>query len=98
MTQHSMRVRVEKKCGVVDPVSLGHRWMLGVIENHALSLSLFLCIAGLGVCAWGVSPGLNEMIHLESFPSDAFRWQVRHCIFSCSYTCSHITVVFGECG
>eukprot|EP00041_Stephanoeca_diplocostata_P039356 m.1618071 g.1618071 ORF g.1618071 m.1618071 type:complete len:1536 (+) comp25376_c1_seq1:138-4745(+) len=54
----------------------GRPWMLGVIENHALSLSLFLCIAGLGVCAWGVSPALNEMIHLEAFPSDDFRWQV----------------------
>ena len=27
-------------------------------------------------CAWGVRPELNELIHLEAFPDDAFRWQV----------------------
>eukprot|EP00038_Savillea_parva_P008274 m.175862 g.175862 ORF g.175862 m.175862 type:complete len:1518 (-) comp14065_c0_seq1:304-4857(-) len=54
----------------------GRPWMLGVIENHYLSLSLFLSVAGLVVCSWGLSPGLNELIHLEPFPDDAFRWKV----------------------
>ena len=54
----------------------GRPWMKGVIENHALCLSLFITIAALIVCAWGVSPQLNTLIHLEEFPDDAFRWQV----------------------
>ena len=54
----------------------GRPWMLGVTENHALALSLFLTIAGLITCAWGISPEVNRMIHLEDFPDDGFRYQV----------------------
>lgn len=54
----------------------GRPWMLGVIENHYLSMSLFMSIAGLIVCSWGLAPGLNELIHLEPFPDDDFRWTV----------------------
>lgn len=54
----------------------GRPWMLGVIENHALCLSLFLSVAGLWACAWGISPTMNELIHLAPFPDDEFRWTV----------------------
>jgi len=54
----------------------GRPWMKGVMENHALCLSLFITIAALMVFAWGISPELNKLIHLEEFPDDEFRWQV----------------------
>merc|ERR550537_1578707 len=54
----------------------GRPWMKGLLENHALFLSVFLCIAGVAACAWGFSPELNSLIHLEPFPDDSFRWQV----------------------
>ena len=54
----------------------GRPWMMGLLENHPLFLSVFLCIAGVAACAWGMSPQLNGLIHLEPFPDDAFRWQV----------------------
>jgi len=54
----------------------GRPWMLGVIENHALFGSLFLCIGGLIFAAWEFSPDLNRLIHLAPFPDDAFRWQI----------------------
>jgi len=54
----------------------GRPWMKGIVENHALCLSLFITIAGLFVLAWGISPELNTLIHLEEFPDDEFRWKV----------------------
>jgi len=54
----------------------GRPWMLGIVENHALFLSLFMCIGALVFCTWEVSPELNRLIHLESFPNDEFRWNI----------------------
>jgi len=54
----------------------GRPWMKGILENHPLFLSVFLCVAGVAGCAWGISPQINELIHLAPFPDDAFRWQV----------------------
>jgi len=54
----------------------GRPWMIGMTENHPLFLSIFACIAGVGACAWQVSPQLNELIHLKAFPDDSFRYQV----------------------
>ena len=54
----------------------GRPWMKGVTENHALFLSVVACVAGCAACAWGVFPKLNEMIHLEPFPDDDFRFRV----------------------
>eukprot|EP00616_Rhizochromulina_sp_CCMP1243_P017602 CAMPEP_0119000990 /NCGR_PEP_ID=MMETSP1173-20130426/64353_1 /TAXON_ID=1034831 /ORGANISM="Rhizochromulina marina cf, Strain CCMP1243" /LENGTH=1550 /DNA_ID=CAMNT_0006952493 /DNA_START=19 /DNA_END=4671 /DNA_ORIENTATION=+ len=54
----------------------GRPWMKGILENHPLFLSVFLCVAGVAGCAWGISPQVNELIHLAPFPDDAFRWQV----------------------
>merc|ERR1711990_253950 len=53
----------------------GRPWMKGLLENHALFLSLFVCIAGVAGCAWGISPTFNAMIHLHEFPNDEFRWK-----------------------
>jgi cation-transporting ATPase 13A1 len=50
--------------------------MKGILENHPLFLSVFLCVAGVAGCAWGVRPELNGLLHLEAFPDDAFRWKV----------------------
>ena len=50
--------------------------MKGVMENHPLFLSLFLCVAGVAACAWAISPEVNKMVHLYPFPDDSFRWHV----------------------
>ena len=54
----------------------GRPWMKGIMENHALFLSVAITVAGCGACAWGISPQLNTAIHLEPFPDDAFRWRI----------------------
>lgn len=54
----------------------GRPWMKGLLENHALFLSVFLCAAGVAVCAWAVNPQLNGLIHLAEFPDDDFRLEV----------------------
>jgi len=54
----------------------GRPWMKGLLENHPLFLSVFLCVAGVAACAWGMSPELNNLIHLAPFPDDVFRWKV----------------------
>jgi cation-transporting ATPase 13A1 len=54
----------------------GRPWMLGVVENHALFLSLFVSIGALVFAAWEFSPQMNRLIHLEPFPNDEFRWKI----------------------
>ena len=54
----------------------GRPWMKGLLENHSLFLSIFLCVALVATCAWGVFPEINAMVHLAPFPDDSFRWQV----------------------
>ena len=54
----------------------GRPWMKGLLENHALFLSLFLSVAGVVLCAWNVFPAGNAMIHLAPFPDDGFRWTI----------------------
>lgn len=34
----------------------GRPWMKGISENHPLFLSVFACVAGCAVCAWGAFP------------------------------------------
>ena len=31
-------------------------------ENHGLFLSVFICLLGVGLCAWGVFPAINAMV------------------------------------
>eukprot|EP00668_Euglena_longa_P046059 GGOE01061743.1.p1 GENE.GGOE01061743.1~~GGOE01061743.1.p1 ORF type:complete len:525 (+),score=172.97 GGOE01061743.1:212-1576(+) len=54
----------------------GRPWMKGILENHPLFLSLFICVAGVAACAWAVVPEFNALIHLDEFPDDQFRWTV----------------------
>merc|ERR1712196_318065 len=48
----------------------GRPWMKGLLENQPLFLSLFLCIAMVYVCAWGLIPYLNELLNLVIVPED----------------------------
>ena len=50
--------------------------MKGMLENHFLFLSVFLCIGGVVAASWEFFPMLNEMIQLTHFPNDTFRYQV----------------------
>ena len=34
----------------------GRPWMVGVLENHPLFLSIFACIGGVAFCSWEVRP------------------------------------------
>eukprot|EP00940_MAST-03C_sp_MAST-3C-sp2_P002306 g2306.t1 len=54
----------------------GRPWMKGMLENHALFMSVFICVAGVAACAWGMFPEANTMLHLAAFPTDEFRWKV----------------------
>lgn len=54
----------------------GRPWMKGLLENHPLFLSVFLCIGGVIVAAWEIVPQVNELIQLAPFPDDAFRYKV----------------------
>ncbi|CAK8999902.1 Endoplasmic reticulum transmembrane helix translocase (Complexed with DOR1 protein 1) (Endoplasmic reticulum P5A-ATPase) (Sensitivity to the P.farinosa killer toxin protein 1) [Durusdinium trenchii] len=54
----------------------GRPWMLGILENHALFLSLFVCIGALVFAAWEFLPQANRLIHLEPFPDDEFRFKI----------------------
>ena len=50
--------------------------MKGMLENHPLFLSVFLCVGGVIVASWEMAPQLNEMIQLAPFPNDAYRYKV----------------------
>jgi manganese-transporting P-type ATPase len=54
----------------------GRPWMKGMMENHPLFLSVFVCIAGVVVAAWELFPTGNDLIQLTPFPDDLFRYQV----------------------
>ena len=54
----------------------GRPWMKGILENHALFLSVFLCVGGVVVASWEMVPQLNEIIQLAPFPDDTFRYKV----------------------
>lgn len=54
----------------------GRPWMKGMLENHALFLSVFLCVGGVVVASWEMIPQLNELIQLAPFPDDVFRYKV----------------------
>ena len=54
----------------------GRPWMKGMTENHALFLSVFMCVAGVVVASWEMVPQLNDIIQLAPVPDDAFRYKV----------------------
>ena len=50
--------------------------MKGMLENHALIISIFLCVMGVGIAAWELFPYANTLLHLEPFPDDEYRFTV----------------------
>lgn len=60
----------------------GRPWMKGMMENHPLFLSVFLCVGGVVVASWEIVPQLNEVLQLAPFPDDEFRYKVRLLTFS----------------
>jgi len=74
-------VETSQMCAVTFVNYKGRPWMKGIMENHALFLSSFLCIALVAVCAWELAPELNSLIHLAPFPDDDFRWKVMGLVF-----------------
>jgi len=54
----------------------GRPWMNGMLENHPLCLSVFMCIVGVIVAAWEMIPQANDLVQLAPFPDDAFRYKV----------------------
>ncbi len=54
----------------------GRPWMKGMLDNHALFLSVFICIGGVAVASWEMSPKLNQLLQFAPFPDDAYRYRV----------------------
>ena len=50
--------------------------MKGMLENHPLFLSVFVCVGGVIVASWEMAPQLNDMIQLAPFPDDNYRYKV----------------------
>ena len=50
--------------------------MSGFTENHAMFLSLIMCVTGVACCSWEIFPYFNNLLQLEPFPSDEIRWTV----------------------
>lgn len=75
-------VETSQMCAVIFVNYKGRPWMKGIMENHALFLSSFACIAMVGVAAWELMPIMNGLIHLAPFPDDAFRWKVMGLVFA----------------
>ena len=50
--------------------------MKGMLENHPLFLSVFVCVGGVIVASWEMAPQLNDMIQLAPFPDDMYRYKV----------------------
>jgi len=69
-------VETSQMCAVTFVNYKGRPWMKGIMENHALFLSSFACIALVVVGAWEVIPEGNRLLHLAPFPDDEFRWKV----------------------
>lgn len=59
----------------------GRPWMKGLLENHTLFLSIFLCIGSVIFAAWEFSPQINDMLQLTPFPDDAYRYRVLLLVF-----------------
>lgn len=74
-------VETSQMCAVTFVNYKGRPWMKGLMENHALFISTFLCIFLIGACAWELMPQANSLLHLAPFPSDEFRFKVMGLVF-----------------
>jgi len=54
----------------------GRPFMKGILENHTLFLSLFVCIGGVAFASWEVLPEFNRALHFYPFPDDEYRMKV----------------------
>lgn len=73
-------VETSQQISVIFVNYKGRPWMKGLLENQPLFLSLFLCIAMVAVCAWGVVPYLNQVLNLVVVPEE-LRMQVMGTLF-----------------
>jgi len=74
-------VETSQMCAVTFVNYKGRPWMKGLMENHSLFISSFLCIALIGACAWELMPQANSLLHLHPFPNDEFRFKVMGLVF-----------------
>jgi len=54
----------------------GRPFQPGLDENKALLHSLGISFIGLFICAYEVFPVLNNLLELQPFPNDQFRWTI----------------------
>ena len=73
-------VETSQMIGILFVNYKGRPWMKGILENHALTLSLFSCFACVAYVAWEFSPAANEMFHFAPFPNDEMRWKTIYLI------------------
>jgi cation-transporting ATPase 13A1 len=59
----------------------GQPWMKGATENHALCLTLGSLVVGVTTLTFTVYPELNEMLDMEPFPNDEFKYKVIFLVF-----------------
>eukprot|EP00811_Abedinium_folium_P000603 NODE_10552_length_1344_cov_3.211175.p1 GENE.NODE_10552_length_1344_cov_3.211175~~NODE_10552_length_1344_cov_3.211175.p1 ORF type:complete len:405 (+),score=139.04 NODE_10552_length_1344_cov_3.211175:149-1216(+) len=75
-------VETAQTVGVLAVNYKGQPWMLGLIENRALFLSVFSLMVGVVGCAWEIMPQANAIIHLTPFPGDDFRFRIVGVVFA----------------
>ncbi|CAD7959303.1 unnamed protein product [Amoebophrya sp. A120] len=63
-------VEVSQQISVLFVNYKGRPWMRGMLENQALFLSLFGCMALVWVCATNVVPLVNDTLKLVEIPAD----------------------------
>merc|ERR1711865_518614 len=74
-------VETSQMCAVTFVNYKGRPWMKGLMENHSLFLSSFICIAMIVAAAWELIPQANSLLHLAPFPNDKFRIEVLTLVF-----------------
>jgi len=70
------RTYLQTKPNTTTTTNQGRPWMKGMLENHPLFLSVFICIAGVVVASWEMVPQLNDALQLAPFPNDEYRYKV----------------------
>jgi cation-transporting ATPase 13A1 len=59
----------------------GRPHMMGAVENKTLLVSLASMVVGAFICAFEVSPWLNNWLQLVPMPDDAFRYKILGTLF-----------------
>ena len=74
-------VEVAQQISVLFTNYRGDPWMLGMLRNQPLFLSLFGCIALVWVTAGNVFPQLNDALKLAEVPNE-LKWQMMGCLLA----------------